>query len=174
MSAAPEPPEQPDPLWDRLMQADEAGIRLEIVGGRKSWEFWPGLSHQMHVKRIDQSVTRIAGHESDCQCFSAMDVYIHFKDGSVKRPDISIFCRMSDEMDGFVTLVPKAVVEVISKGYESKDLIDGPELYLSQGVLDVVVFDPIRQRVVHFEGTGQKELPTPVTLDLKCGCRVTV
>ena len=34
------------------------------------------------------------------------------------------------------------MVEVVSRGYEAKDLEIGPRFCLSQGVKDVVVFDP--------------------------------
>ncbi len=84
--------------------------------------------------------TIIAG---DCGCVHALDVYIQFPNG-LKRPDISIFCREPGEaeQDSFLTMVPEAVVEVVSQGYEAKDLEIGPPFYLSQGVKDVIVFDP--------------------------------
>jgi hypothetical protein len=41
-----------------------------------------------------------------------------------------------------ITLVPEAVIEVISKGCEAKDLEIGPPFCLSQGAKDVVMFDP--------------------------------
>ena len=59
---------------------------------------------------------------------------MQFSDGSLKRPDISIFCREPDEQDDAVTLVPEAVIEVVSKGYEAKDLQIAPDFYLSRGV----------------------------------------
>ena len=59
------------------------------------------------------------------------DVSIHFPDGSFKRPDISIFCREPDEEDEAITLVPTAVVEVISVDYEVKDTTIGPQFYLA-------------------------------------------
>ncbi len=34
------------------------------------------------------------------------------------------------------------MIEVVSKGYEAKDLEIGPPFYLAQGVKDVIVFDP--------------------------------
>src|SRR4029453_15978225 len=91
-----------------------------------------------------------------CACVHAADVYIQFPDGSLKRPDISIFCREPDdkEQEEAITLVPEAVIEVVSKGYEAKDLEIGPRFYLSQGVKDVVVFDPTTLLVLHLRRDG--------------------
>ena len=109
-----------------------------------------------------------------CACVDVADVYINFPDGSLKRPDISIFCREPDEEDEAITLVPEAVIEIISKGYEAKDLEIGPRFYLSQGVKDVVVFDPYSHRVYYFDADGKREYESPVTLALHCGCQVSI
>ena len=61
------------------------------------------------------------------------DVYVSFPDGSLKRPDIAIFCREPDEEDEAIKLVPEAVIEIVGKGYEAKDLELAPQFYLSPG-----------------------------------------
>lgn len=71
-------------------------------------------------------------------------------------------------------LVPAAVVEVVSKGFEAKDLEIGPRFYLSQGVLDVVVFDPSTLLVLHVTKDSARRLLSPVEIELLCGCRVEV
>jgi len=76
----------------------------------------------------------------------AADVYISFPDGSLKRPDISIFCHEPEEEEEAIRLVPEAVVEVISKGFEAKDLEIGREFYLRQAVKDFIVFTPTRSK----------------------------
>lgn len=58
-------------------------------------------------------------------------------------------CREPDELDEAITLIPEAVVEVVSKGYEAKDLEIGPRFYLSQGVRDVIVVAPLTLLVLH-------------------------
>ena len=49
-----------------------------------------------------------------------------------------------------VTTVPEAVIEIISRGYEKKDLELGPPFYLAQGVRDIFVFDPYTEMTRHF------------------------
>ena len=110
-----------DLLWATIEAADEAGIKLEMVGGLPIWEAMPGIGHQKHVKRIDSSIKRDPAKGSDCEYISYMDVIVEFEDGSYKRPDISVFCREPDEQEGAVTLLPEAVIEVVSRGYEVKD-----------------------------------------------------
>jgi hypothetical protein len=44
------------PLDQRLVQANELGIRLEIVGGLPLWEFSPARRHQQAIDRIRASI----------------------------------------------------------------------------------------------------------------------
>jgi len=156
-----------------MLQADEFGVRLEIVAGLPTWEAHPTLKHQEAIDRIRASIQRrSAGIEPGCGCVHISDVYIRFPDGSLKRPDVAIFCRRPDEEDDAVTLIPEAVVEVISKGYEAKDLEIGPRFYLSQGVKDVVVFDPYTLLVLHVRRDGASRQVSPVSIALECGCEL--
>ncbi len=133
-----------------------------MVAGLPIWEPHPVYKHQKEVDRIRSSIAS--------SCFHTANVYIRFSDGSLKRPDISIFCREPEEQEEAVTLVPEAVIEVISKGYEAKDLEIGPQFYLAQGVRDVVVFNPYTLVVLHVRRDGVKRHLSPVGVGLECGC----
>lgn len=160
------------PIDPKFIRADELGIRLEIVRGLPIWEAQPVYKHQKAVDRI-RSTIRVDG-DTSCACVHVADVYVQFPDGSLKRPDISVFCREPDEQEEAITLVPEAVIEVVSKGYEAKDLEIGPGFYLSQGVKDVVVFDPTTLLVLHArrDGTSRATSPREITLECGCICRV--
>jgi Uma2 family endonuclease len=158
-----------------LQRADEAGVHLEIVGGLPLWEASPTLKHQETVDRIRGSIQRgAAADETGCGCFHFADIYIRFPDDSLKRPDISIFCSRPSEENEAITLVPEAVVEVISQGYEAKDLEIGPRFYLLHGVKDVIVFDPYTLLVLHIRRDRVTRQVSPVTIELECGCRCMV
>lgn len=160
---------------ERLLHADELGVRLEIVGGLAIWEAHPVYKHQKAINRIRQTIAPLATTDAvACACVHASDVYISFPDGSLKRPDIAIFCREPDEEDEAIKLVPEAVIEIISKGYEAKDLEIGPRFYLSQGVKDVVVFDPYTLLVLHVRRDGAMRQVSPVEIQLACGCKCIV
>lgn len=162
------------PALSDLVRADELGVRLEMVGGLSIWEASPVYGHQKEVDRIRGSIEPLPGSEEGCACIHAADVYVAFPDGSLKRPDISIFCREPDEMEEAVRLVPEAVIEVISKGFEAKDLEIGPRFYLSQGVKDIVVLNPYTLVVVHIGPSGTARHVSPVEIELACGCRCVV
>jgi Uma2 family endonuclease len=97
-------------------------------------------------------------------------------DGSFKRPDLSIFCTEPPDSDKALEVLPVAVVEILSPGYEDKDLgPDGAPFYLAHGVVDVVVVDPRTGVVFHFQrDRSPVTLQAPVTLDLTCGCSLDV
>jgi Uma2 family endonuclease len=162
----------------KFLQADELGIRLEIVHGLPIWEPHPVYKHQKAVDRIRASIKNFAGPSSsalvDCECIHAAEVYFSFPDGSLKRPDIAIFCREPDEEEEAVTLIPEAVIEVISKGFEAKDLEIGPQFYLAHGVKDVVVFNPYTLVVLHVRRDAVSRLISPARVELQCGCECVV
>ncbi len=156
-------------LWQTVLQADEIGVRLEIVGGVPTWEVSPGIRHQEVVDRIRASIHATT---EGCSCLHYADIYVRFADGSLKRPDISVFCKRPLEQDEAVTMIPEAVIEIVSAGYEAKDLEFGPQFYLAQGVKDVIVFDPRTLVVLHVRKDGAKRLISPVNIALECGCGV--
>lgn len=158
----------------KFVRAEELGIRLEIVGGLPIWEAAPFWRHQKAVDRIRATIRQGAPGKQDGGCVHAADVYVQFPDGSLKRPDVSIFCREPAEQDDAVRLVPEAVIEVISKGYEAKDLEIGPHFYLSQGVKDVIVFDPETLFVLHVRSDGVTRSISPREIALECGCLCVV
>jgi len=156
----------------RFLRAEELGIRLEIVSGLPIWEAHPVWRHQKAIDRIRATLGAQPG--SACGCVHASDVYVQFPDGSLKRPDIAIFCREPDEQEDAITLVPEAVIEVVSRGYEAKDLEIGPPFYLAQGVKDVIIFDPTSLLVLHARRNATLRFTSPHAMVLECGCSVTV
>lgn len=141
------------PITEEMVaNSHQAGVRLEIVGGLPVWEAMPLLIHQEAVDRIRASIRPGLQAASGCGCLHYHDVAIRFPECSQKRPDISIFFRRPDEIDEEIRMLPEAVIEILSKGYEAKDLQVGVPFYLSQGVKDVVVLDPQSLQVLHFRG----------------------
>jgi Uma2 family endonuclease len=161
-------------LEEILMSADEQGFRLELVHGLGIWEAQPALRHQTTVDRVRSTIHRGTEEGSDCACFHVADVYVLFPDGSFKRPDVSVFCREPEEQETAITLIPEAVIEIISKGNEAKDLQFGATFYIENGVKDAVIFNPYTNEVRHFTRRGLSVLSSPADLVFECGCRCTV
>jgi Uma2 family endonuclease len=159
----------------RFLRAEELGIRLEIVRGLPLWEAHPVYRHQKAIDRIRATIQpSVVEDGRTCACVHVADVYVSFPDGSLKRPDIAIFCREPIEEDEAITLVPEAVIEIVSKGYEAKDLEIAPSFYLSQGVKDVIVFDPSTLFVLHVRRDRVTRQISPVEIVLECGCQCMV
>jgi hypothetical protein len=65
------------------------------------------------------------------------------------------------------------VIEILSRGYETKNLDVGLPFYLARGMKDVIVVSPHDFSVLHARGDERRTLQAPVTIDLLCGCGVT-
>ena len=156
----------------QLLNAEELGIKLEIAGNLAIWEASPVYKHQKAVDRIRESFTK--SEMSDCECLDVADVYVYFPDGSLMRPDISVFCSEPAEEEEAIKQVPEAVIEVISKKYEAKDLIISPPIYLANGVKDVVVFNPYTMDVLHFRDGETLRFTSPTEIKFACGCTCRV
>jgi Uma2 family endonuclease len=71
---------------------------------------------------------------------------VRFPDGSIRRPDIGVFCERPAATQEATRTLPQAVVEIVSPGSDVKDLELSPPSYLRHGVLDVVVMSHARAR----------------------------
>lgn len=158
----------------QFLTAEELGIRLEIIGKLKIWEASPIYKHQKEIDRIRNSFKKVEKDGNICECIDVADVYVQFPDGSLKRPDISVFCREPEEQEEAIKQVPEVIIEVISKGYEEKDLELSPPIYLANGVKDVVVLNPYTNEVSHFREGEMLKKTSPVAIEFECGCSCTV
>jgi Uma2 family endonuclease len=164
------------PFRELLREAEGINVRLEMMNGIPVWEASPAFFHQWELKRIENSIRPLAG--ALCACVSVADVLFTFANASFKRPDIAVLCQLPNplETEEALNIIPMAVIEVVSKNYEYKDLVLAPPFYLENGVKDVIVFDPRSKVVLHHrrEWNEPKQLQSPIRLELECGCEVTV
>ncbi len=152
-----------------------AGVKLERVNGLTIWEAHPVVIHQEAVDRIRAKIRALHQDAGGCGCYHYADLSMQFPDGSEKRPDISLFRQRPQQTEEAITVIPDAVIEIISKGYEAKDYLISLPFYLTQGVRDVVLFNPYTNEVLHCRPDGTRHiLASPVDLEFVCGCGVTV
>jgi Uma2 family endonuclease len=161
-------------MESEFLTAEELGIKLEIVNGLPIWEASPVILHQEAVDNIRNSIKKSSKTDAVCECVHYADIYVQFPDGSLKRPDISIFCEKPKEKEDAVKMIPAAVVEILSKKYEKKDLEIGVPFYLANGVKDVVVFNPYTEEVLHFRQDETLKFQSPVGIEFECGCHCVV
>ncbi len=165
----------PNQILNEIQQGEggQKGFKLEYVNGLPIWEASPVYRHQKKTLDIQMSLLNSAG-ETGCDCIPVADVTILFPDGSIKRPDIAVYCTEPAEQDSAITRLPEAVIEIISVGYEKKDTEISLPFYLAHGIKDIVIFDPSDNSVAHYQH-GKKSLHlSPVLLQFACGCRATV
>ncbi len=164
------------PLLENEMEriADESGIRLEFVNGIPIWEAFPGFQHQEKTLDIQISLRENARRSHSYACISVADLTIRFPDGSIKRPDISIFCNRPIEQKTVCTQIPEAVIEILSRGYEKKDTEVSLPFYLAWNIPDIALFNPETNRVSHYRDGQVDEYDSPVELTFACGCRATI
>lgn len=162
-----------------IHQADASGApyRLEYVRGRLKVEASPASRHQKILKRIEASIVPTPGHDAGYGCYSLQDVLIRFHDPgeSLKRPDLAVFCAEPPDVDEALDMMPSAVIEVLSLGYEEKDLgDDGASFYRAYGVLDIIVVDPRQGTARHYHTGGISVLAAPAQIALACGCQLMI
>ena len=164
------------PLLDDSMEhlADASGFKLEITNGIPTWEAFPVLRHQVKIDAIRADLKPSTQDAGGCACIHVADLTIQFPDGSVKRPDISIFCTQPIEQDTACTDIPEVVIEIFSKGYEKKDTEISLPFYLSYNLPDIVLFDPATNKVSHYHDGQTDEYTSPVELTFACGCLATI
>ena len=146
-----------DDLARQIERAEEAGVILECMDGIPTWEAFPSPIHQQRLFDIAYRLrTEATKSEGPCGCHVYLDMYIRFGESSFKRPDISIFCDPVPETREAANVVPEGVIELLSPGYEKKDLELGVPFYLSHGVKDVIVVDPESTKVLHFDASQKR------------------
>jgi hypothetical protein len=69
--------------------------------------------------------------------------------------------------------VPVAVIAVLSRDFEAKDMQTGAPFHLSQGVQDIVLVDPYSGEVTHLRPGDERSLASPADVELACRCVVT-
>jgi hypothetical protein len=157
-------------LDPRFLKAEELGIRLEVVSGLPIWE-----AHRLETPEGSRPHPTIHQSARCCMQLRARCRRVRSVQGWFSQaPGRRDICREPDEQEDAITLIPEAVVEVVSKGYEAKDLEIGPPFYLAQGVKDVIVFDPTSLLVLHARTVRTTRQVSPQAIELSCGCTLTV
>ncbi len=159
--------------WIRVSQ--EMNLRFEKLRGIAVCEANPTPFHQMEIDRIRASVRVTNPNVSGIH---VANVLFAFEDDTFVQPDIAFLAELPILLETYeaLSVVPSAVIEVTSLGFERKDLEFKPRFYLEKGVKDILIFDP-RTKVILYhrqEWTEPKQFSSPARFELECGCEVTI
>ena len=152
---------------------DASEYKFEMVKGIGVWEASPVYNHQMII--LDIQVSLLANRKPNgCECNPVSDATIIFPDGSVKRPDIAIYCHKPNNSNKALRELPRAIIEIMSHGYEKKDTAISIPFYLLHGIENVVLLNPRTNKVLHYHSGIIEDLISPVNLTFACGCSATI
>ena len=152
----------------------DVGVRLDRVRGLGVWSFSGSPLQGMTAARIARSLRSTPASGDGCGAFAYQGMAVRFPDGSILQPDVAVYAREPEKTNLPTTLVPEAIIEIVSPSSELKDLRYSPSFTLSQGVKDVIVVTPETEVLEHFRRDGRTMHRSPVDLRLECGCLVTV
>lgn len=158
-------------ISDELLRAivgesDHSVVKIELTDGAATWEAPFTMHHQSLVMEIQRSIRFAPG------CQAIQNAYVRFPEGSFRSPDVAVYDRPVPDTDDATHVVPTAVIEVLSPGFEAKDRLAVP-FYLAQGVRDVLLVG-LEGEVIHITSQGQIVHTAPVDLTFACGCAVTI
>lgn len=135
--------------------SEESEQRLEYIDGEIYLLASPKIDHQMILGEM-----HIAFHEwfrgKKCKVMLApFDIKLQRSNGerNVVQPDLMVICDLEEKRNekGKYDGVPALVVEIISEGTRKKDFIRKLDLYLSCGVREYWIVDPINSEVDLFQ-----------------------
>jgi Uma2 family endonuclease len=153
-----------------LLEQHNIPLRISLTGNVPTWELSPSALHQGIIDDIRATIRLPPERASGCGCFHIADVWLRLPGIGLRRPDIAIYCERPPRQRTALTLVPTAVIEIVSAGYEHKDL-DAVPLYLAAGIADVVLVNPETTFVTHYTTDGAvASHQAPCRLEFQSGC----
>jgi hypothetical protein len=153
-----------------LLEQHNIPLRISLTGNVPTWELSPSALHQGIVDDIRGTIRLPPERASGCGSHHIADVWLRLPGIGLRRPDIAIYCERPPRQRAALTLVPTAVIEVVSAGYEHKDF-DAVPLYLAAGIADVVLVNPDTGLVTHYTHDGAAvSHHAPCQLQFQSGC----
>ena len=147
------------------------------------WELIGGIAYAMapfalpsHQRLAVKIVKQFDDSLENCNnCYALMESEVKFSEETVVRPDVMIKCGELDD----ISITPKIIFEVVSKGSKKRDELVKFNLYLQEGVLyyGLVYLDEKKVKIYKLiDGKYVKILETKdeifTTEDLDCNIKI--
>lgn len=140
--------------YEEFMQISEKStLRMEFINGEIYLLASPDLGHQEILGRL-----HLIFHEyfrgKPCRVFFApFDVHFRkreFNEPDVMQPDLLVACDLADNVTdrGRYMGTPALVLEIVSDGTRSKDMIDKLNTYRLSGVREYWIVDPRQKNIM--------------------------
>lgn len=134
--------------YDEFMEIyEKSGLRMEFINGEIFLLASPGTLHQRISGKLHLILSEYLKGKK-CKVFYApFDVHFRkkdFKEPDVMQPDLFIACDLDEtvnENDRYMG-TPALVVEILSAGTRSKDMVDKLNTYMLSEVREYWIVDP--------------------------------
>lgn len=134
-----------------LSQADEIR-RYEYIDGKIYAQASPTISHQYAVSKLLAAFDRYF-QQSRCTPFTAPNDIrlkrLNQEAVNVVQPDLMVICDLDENLneEDYYIGVPSLIVEVLTKSTQSIDLVKKLDLYMSSGVKEYWIVNPVNKEI---------------------------
>lgn len=140
--------------YEEFMEISEKStLRMEFINGEIHLLGSPTVGHQLISARLFLALDRYF-RGNDCHVFYApFDVHFFkkgFKEPDVMQPDVLVVCDLEGNVTekGRYMGTPTLVIEILSPGTRTKDMIDKLNTYALSGVEEYWIVDPSQEKVL--------------------------
>ena len=116
----------------------------EIIGGEKILSAMAYLNHSGIIMNLGNKIFNYVT-ANKCGYVFTDDVDVHFPDGSLFRPDLTVITAENKKImnwKGSINGAPDMVVEVLSRSTKKNDLTIKKDVYEENGVKEYWIVDP--------------------------------
>lgn len=135
--------------------SEESEQRLEYIDGEVYLLSSPTISHQLALGEMHIIFYEWFRGKKCKPALAPFDIKLKRKNGerNMVQPDLMVICDLYENQNenGKYDGVPVLVVEIISEGTRKKDLINKFDLYLSAGVKEYWIVNPINKDVTVYQ-----------------------
>ncbi|NLC68573.1 MAG: type II toxin-antitoxin system prevent-host-death family antitoxin [Clostridiaceae bacterium] len=140
---------------------EKSDLRMEFINGEIIILHSPGIRHQ-EISGDLYVIFKEYLKDKKCKVFYApFDVHLYkagFKDPDVVQPDLLIACDTEEEVNekGRYMGTPALVVEILSPGTRSRDMVDKLNTYMISGVKEFWIVDPDSENILIYNFEDNK------------------
>ncbi|MGE5529115.1 MAG: type II toxin-antitoxin system prevent-host-death family antitoxin [Patescibacteria group bacterium] len=140
--------------YEEFMQIyEKTTLRMEFINGEIHLLASPEIVHQEILGRLHLIFNAYFQGKQCRVYFAPFDVHFHkreFKEPDVMQPDLLVACDLANHVTdkGRYMGTPALVLEILSDGTRSKDMIDKLNTYRLSGVREYWIVDPRQANIM--------------------------
>ncbi|MBP6431113.1 MAG: Uma2 family endonuclease [Ferruginibacter sp.] len=141
------------------------GTLCEVINGTLYMSPSPLSKHQLLISELLSAIHSFLKPNKTGIVFTApFDVYLDEESNAVQPDLIIVLNENSSIIKEHIHGVPDILIEILSKGNESHDLVRKKELYETKGVKEYFIVDPTTKEVIHYIYQNNSFIPQPTVI----------